>query len=331
MESFSQFTNTLKLKELAKNALDLTSPGMLSKRIASCKLEAEGLHLLWGTQRVDDNCLQALYDLAKEANVQSKMRAMQDGKVINQIEGVESENRSVLHTAMRDFFEHTNPNEEAKKAALLARKEVDKLESFLPEVKEFDNLVMIGIGGSELGPKALYVAMEAYFQKNRKAFFVSNIDPDDLYATFHPLNLKRTLVVVVSKSGTTLETLTNEEMARTLFEKQGLNPKEHFIAVTGQSSPMDNPDRYRKSFYIWDYVGGRYSATSMVGGVMLAFAIGFEYFMKILEGASNIDKHVYNTKVEENLPLHQALFGIWNRDFLDLSKYLGGFSCLKVQ
>lgn len=127
---------------------------------------------------------------------------------------------------------------------------------------------------------------------------------------------KKTLVVVVSKSGSTLETLTNEELVRNFFSKAGVDPKEHFIAVTGEKSPMDNPSRYLGSFYMWDYIGGRYSVTSMVGAVMLAFTLGFDQFMNILKGAHEMDLIALNPNVDENLPLLSALLGIWNRDFL---------------
>ena len=92
---------------------------------------------------------------------------------------------------------------------------------------------------------------------------------------------------VVSKSGTTLETLTNEEIVRAAYIKAGLDPKTHFVAITGQSSPMDNPEKYLRSFYMFDYIGGRYSATSMVGAVMLGFALGYDGLIGILRGAND--------------------------------------------
>ena len=129
------------------------------------------------------------------------------------------------------------------------------------------------------------------------------------------VDLKKTLIVVVSKSGTTLETLTNEEFVRARLLKNGLDPKEHIIAVTGEKSPMDDPNRYLASFYIWDFVGGRYSATSMVGAVSLGFALGFSSLMELLRGAHAMDLHA---KTKRNLPLLSALLGIWNRNFLHL-------------
>lgn len=220
---------------------------------------------------------------------------------------------------MRDLFSHPNGGHAAQAAARDARVEVDKLRNFIQAMdhkSKFTDLIQIGIGGSELGPKALYIALKAYSVENRRVHFISNIDPDEAAAVLREVDPKKTLVVVVSKSGSTLETLTNEEILRSHFQKCGCNPKEHFIAVTGKGSPMDNPERYLSSFYIWDYVGGRYSATSMVGGVMLAFAIGFDGFYNILKGAHEMDLIALNPDFSQNLPMLAAMIGIWNRNFL---------------
>ena len=180
----------------------------------------------------------------------------------------------------------------------------------------YTDLIQIGIGGSDLGPRALYVALQAFQKQGRQVHFISNVDPDDTAAVLKHIDPKKTLVVVVSKSGTTLETLTNEELVRAYFAKSGCKPEEHFIAVTGEKSPMDNPEKYLASFYMWDYIGGRYSATSMVGGVMLAFALGIDQFMNILKGAHEMDKMALNPDMYQNLPLLSAMLGIWNRNFL---------------
>ena len=314
---FDQSKSYKVLKDFANHPIDLTQNVLTKERIENYCLQAEGLHLFYATERVNDEVLSALLELAKEQNVVDKMHAMQSGTVINKIEGYDSENRSVLHTAMRDIFENRIEQEVAKQASDLAKEEVEKLQAFLPNIHDKKNLVMIGIGGSYLGPKALFVAMEPYIQNGRRVYFVSNVDPDDIYSTFQKVELESTLVVVVSKSGTTLETRTNEAIARDIFEKNGLKTKEHFVSVTGKDSPMDDPSQYLASFYIWDCVGGRYSVTSMVGCVMLGFSLGFNNMLEILKGTNSIDKHVLNASIEENLPLMSALLGIWNRNFLN--------------
>jgi glucose-6-phosphate isomerase len=304
------------LTSLAKKPIDLASV-LSAERLEKMVLQGVGFRLLYGTEKVDSSILSALFCLAKETDAMEKMGAMQRGEIINCIQGVESEKRAVLHTAMRDQFDHPQSAPPAKNAAEMAARELDKLEIFLNSIEgKFTDLVQIGIGGSDLGPRALAIALQPFYKPNLRVHFISNVDPDDANGVLNQLDLKKTLVVVVSKSGTTLETLTNEEFVRTRMTQKGLNPQEHFVAVTGEKSPMDNPARYLASFYIWDFVGGRYSATSMVGAVMLGFCLGFKQFKEILRGAHEMDQHALNAKPEENLPLLSALLGIWNRNFL---------------
>lgn len=313
---FSSLKSVQKLKTL--KAIDLTDEKMFTKdRIKEMALEGCGFHLLYAAERVNKEILAALYDLAKEAQVEKKMKAMQAGELINKIEGYPSENRSVLHTAMRDVFDYPQSADVAKHAAGQANRELKKLEKFLAQIEgKFTDLIQIGIGGSDLGPRALCIAAEAFQKPGRKVHFISNVDPDDANHVLKQVDLKKTLVVVVSKSGTTLETLTNEEFVREKMSKLGINPKDHFVAVTGEGSPMDDPKRYLESFYIWDFVGGRYSATSMVGAVSLGFSVGFKGLSEILRGAHAMDHHVLTANMHANLPLLSALLGIWNRNFL---------------
>lgn len=316
---FLEFKAFQKLKKLAEKPVDLTDAGkMTPKRIEKMALEGGGFKLLYGTERVDETVLDALYELAKEAKVQEKMKAMQAGAVINRIEGFESENRAVLHTAMRDQFENRQTESGAIEASEKAGRELKKLQNFLEKIEgKFTDLIQIGIGGSDLGPRALCIAVQAFQKPNRRIHFISNVDPDDASGVLSRVDLKKTLVVVVSKSGTTLETRTNEEFVRSRMAKMGLDPKDHFVAVTGEKSPMDDPKKYLASFYIWDFVGGRYSATSMVGAVSIGFLIGFHGFEEILKGAHEMDRHVLTSDLRSNLPLLSALLGVWNRNFLD--------------
>ncbi len=322
MTSFRHLKSVIRLNELAEEPIDLTEEGVLTpKRIESMISSAVGLKLFYSSERITDNTLRGLFDLAGDLQVVKKMESMQSGEAINFIEGFPSENRPALHTAMRDFFENQNASSVAKEATKLAYEELEKLKTFLNDIESgnrYTDLVQIGIGGSELGPKAIYIALEAFHKKERRVHFLSNVDPDDGAKIFNQINLEKTLVVVVSKSGSTLETLTNEGFAKEFFKKAGLDPKNHFIAVTGKGSPMDDPKQYLESFYIWDYIGGRYSVTSMVGGVTLAFALGMDRFLEFLRGANAMDKVALNPDPKVNLPLLSALLGIWNRNFLGL-------------
>ncbi len=312
---FNDFPASKNLHQLAQEPVDLTS-ALTPERLKRFTVSACGYKLLYGTERVTEEVMEALFQLARQTKALEKMDAMQRGEVINKIEGYPSEHRRVLHTASRDFFQ-THAADQAKEAAAAAKREVERLQVFLPVMhKRFTDLVMIGIGGSDLGPRANYLAVRSLQKTGRSVHFISNVDPDDAASVMKGLNLKETVVAVVSKSGTTLETHSNEELVRRYFQSAGLDPIEHFIAITGQGSPMDNPERYLKSFYIWDWIGGRYSSTSMVGGVLMAFACGFDVFMEWLRGASAMDKAALQPDLEKNLPLVSALLGIWNRNFL---------------
>lgn len=321
MSDFKKYKSYQKLEKLAEDPIDLSVEEVLSpQRVMKYVASADNLRLLYATEKVTDEVLGELKNLAVEAQAMEKMKNMQAGAVMNRIEGYPSEERKVLHTATRDLFEDAQQSEAASEAAALARREVEKLEEFLSGIESrFNDLVMIGIGGSDLGPRANYLALQYLRKAGRKVHFISNVDPDDAANVFEGINLERCLVGVVSKSGTTLETLSNEELARRRFEVAGLNSNKHFIAITGKDSPMDNPDRYLESFYIWDWIGGRYSSTSMVGGFMIAFAYGFDVFMEWLKGAHAMDRQALNPQVEKNLPLLAALLGIWNRNFLGYS------------
>lgn len=317
---FLYYPSFKKLKELAQHPFDLTKEGNLTpQRLSHFTAESAGYRLLYGTERVTDDVMQSLFSLAQEAGVLRKMEQMQSGAILNFIKDYPSENRSVLHTATRDFFENPNPSKDAVAATKLAKKEIDKLKSFIAEIdksNQFTDLVTIGIGGSDLGPRAHYVALQQLLKKGRNVHFISNIDPDDAVMALKGLDLSKTLVIIVSKTGTTLETQANEEFVREYFVKAGLKPEKHFISVTSQGSPMDDHQRYLESFYIWDWIGGRYSTTSMVGGVMLSFAFGFDVYWEFLKGANSMDKAALNPTLDKNIPLLGALLSVWNRNFL---------------
>jgi glucose-6-phosphate isomerase len=320
-QTFLDYAAAKKLKKLAEQPIDLTQPTVLTpERLKKYCAQACGYKLLYGTEKVTDEVLQALSELAKEAHAIRKMQEMQDGEIVNYIENYPSENRPALHTAVRDFFDHPRTAAKAKEAANLARQEVEKLKAFMTKIdteNQYNEMITIGIGGSDLGPRATFHALEYLIQPNRKIHFISNVDPDDTALVLKQSNLKKTLVVVISKSGTTLETAINEDLVREKFKEQGLDPKNHFISITMPGTPMDNHDRYLENFYLWDWIGGRYSVTSMVGGVMLSFAFGFEIFWEFLKGANSMDQAALNPDLSHNLPLLAALLGIWNHNFLN--------------
>lgn len=314
------------LQALARNPFDLTGPGALQAggRLARYVCRTEMLQLYYATERIDDAVLDALQQLADDLHLVEQFKAMRRGAVINRIEGFAGEDRQVLHTASRDLFGHQQPA--APPATGEARKELAKLRLFLDELdsgqirnrhgERFDTMIQVGIGGSDLGPRAIYEALQAYSLPGRKVRFIANVDPDDAARVLREVNLATTLINIVSKSGSTLETLTNEQLVRSALEQAGLAPAQHCIAVTGEKSPLDNPANYLRSFYMYDYIGGRYSATSMVGVVMLGFALGYDRVMEFLEGAAFVDSQAEEMAIRRNLPLLLALLGIWNHNFL---------------
>ena len=325
-QDFTDLSAVERLQQLAGSPKDLTAPDQLSlERFATYQLSSCGFNLLYATQRLSNDVLDGLQALADEAELVDKFIAMKQGAVINQIEGVASEKRQVLHTSCRDVFREQPVASEAVEAA---KEQLAHLQRFLQGLgdgtivnqqgKTFTTMVQVGIGGSDLGPRALCLALAAYGQPNRTARFIANVDPDDAAAVFADLDLSRTLVNVVSKSGTTLETLTNEELVRKAFEKAGLDPARHILAVTGEGSPIDDPAKYLTSFYMYDYIGGRYSATSMVGMVTLGFVLGYDQVMELLAGAHALDMAAEESDIRKNMPLLMALIGIWNHNFLGL-------------
>jgi glucose-6-phosphate isomerase len=318
--NFAELKASKRLSELAQAPFDLSKEGNLSaERIGNYVAEGCGFKLMYATERVDDATISTLTDLATETNAVAKMQLMQAGEIANCLDGHPSEMRAALHTAARDFFEAPTASDKAQSATKLAFAEVEKLRLFMEEIdshNRYTDMVVIGIGGSELGPKAIYESLLPHKIPGRAAHFLGNIDPDAAAVVLQALDLSRTLVVVISKTGTTLETLTNEEIFRRHFAAIGLDSNKQFISVTSASSPMDDSERYLQVFHMWDWVGGRYSSTAMPGGVLLAFTYGFESFVKFLQGANAMDKNALKSSPKENLPLMAALLGIWNRNFL---------------
>ncbi|MFA6915728.1 MAG: glucose-6-phosphate isomerase [Parachlamydiales bacterium] len=321
--NISEFTSSIAYKELeklAKHPFDLTASNALTpERVQKYISQACGYKLLYGTERIDDQIMQQLIELAKERKVFEKMQQLQAGEKINFIKGFDSENRAVLHTALRDQFDNPRQDPAAKEARLMAKQQLDALKKFSEDIEKdpaIQNLIIVAIGGSELGPKACYNALMYLKKPNRKVYFISNVDPDAVAKTLKCVSLKNTIVAVVSKSGSTLEIATNELLLRDAYRQAGLDANQYFYAVTGQGSPLDNPKNYRGVFLLWDWVGGRYSSTSTVGGLPIVFSEGYDAFIEFLRGAHAMDQAALTPTLKTNLPLLAALLGIWNRNFL---------------
>jgi glucose-6-phosphate isomerase len=239
------------------------------------------------------------------------------------------ENRKVLHHLLRGQLGKPVIHD-GKDLGAFYRQELDRFSGFADAVhtgkfkgttgKPFTTAVQIGIGGSDLGPRALYLALEnwaaAEGKRRLQAGFISNVDPDDASQVVGSVPLDQTLFILVSKSGTTQETLANELFVKDKLTKAGLDPSKQMVAVTSETSPLAHNPAYLDSFYIDDFIGGRYSSTSGVGGVILSLAFGADTFKDLLAGAHEADKFALEPKVLQNAALLDALIGVWERNFL---------------
>ena len=283
---------------------------------------AEGLVYNYAAKAVDDDTLQALAALAKQAQLSEKFEALYNGAVINT-----GEKRLVLHQLCRGqlgqdvIADGVNKREfyveQQRRIAAFANK-VHNGEIVNENGEKFTSVVQIGIGGSDLGPRALYLALENWAKTNGKlkmtAKFISNVDPDDAAAVLASTDVAHSIFILVSKSGTTLETLTNESFVKDALTKLGLNPAKHMIAVTSETSPLAKNEGYLDAFYMDNYIGGRYSSSSAVGGAVLSLAFGPEVFADFLDGAHAEDVAATETDPLKNPDMLDALIGVYERN-----------------
>ena len=285
---------------------------------------AAGLTYNYAAKQVDKTVLDALAELADEAQLIDKFQELYNGAVINT-----GEKRMVLHHLARTqlgdavVVDGVDKREfyvaQQKKAADFANK-VHAGEITNENGEKFTTVVQIGIGGSDLGPRALYIALENWAKANNtfkmEAKFISNVDPDDAAAVLNSIDVAHSIFVLVSKSGTTLETLTNESFVKDALKNAGLDASKHMIAVTSETSPLAKSDDYLAAFFMDDYIGGRYSSTSAVGGAVLSLAFGPEVFAQFLDGAAAEDKLATNKDVMQNPAMLDALIGVYERNVL---------------
>ena len=285
---------------------------------------AEGLTYNYAAKQVDDQVIDALEKLAAEAELSDKFAELYNGAVINT-----GENRLVLHHLTRGQLGDTVTADGVDKRAFYVEQQ-QRIADFANKVhsgeitnaagEKFTTVVQIGIGGSDLGPRAMYLALENWAKKNNtfkmEAKFISNVDPDDAAAVLASVDVAHSIFVLVSKSGTTLETLTNESFVKDALAKAGLDASRHMIAVTSETSPLAKSDDYLAAFFMDDYIGGRYSSTSAVGGAVLSLAFGPEVFAAFLDGAAAEDKISANANVRENPAMLDALIGVYERNIL---------------
>ncbi len=271
---------------------------------------------------IDEETVQLLLGVAKECGVRNAAEQMFSGEKIN-----ETENRSVLHTALRNRS-NSAVIVDGKDIMLDVNAVLDKMKSFCQKIisggwkgysgKRITDIVNIGIGGSDLGPVMVTEALKPYALKGINAHFVSNIDATHIVEILKQLNCETTLFMISSKTFTTQETMTNAHTARDWFLKKAENPeyvKKHFIAISTNKEAVRNFGIDTDNMLaFWDWVGGRYSLWSAIG-LSIACSIGFDNFISLLEGAHAMDRHFAQAPPEKNIPVILALLGIWYSNF----------------
>lgn len=281
------------------------------------------IHLDYSNQRITAKTLELLIDLANSCCLQDKIHALMHGDTVNI-----SENKPALHTALRasgDMPIIVN-DQNVMMDIIAARKKMQPITEQIREKrwlgfsgKPITDIVNIGIGGSDLGPRFSLKALEDFATKDLGYHFVSDADPSSFTNAVAKLNPETTLFIVSSKSFTTQETLYNARKAMEWIGPQQHHEK-HFIAVTAESKKALQFG-ISTILPIWDWVGGRYSFCSAIN-LITAIAIGFEQFNQLLAGANSMDEHFQKSDFASNLPVLLALIGIWNNNFLHIHNLL---------
>lgn len=289
-------------------------------RAQEFKIEWEDFYVDFSKNRINKEILESLNSLARECDLKNAIQSYFRGDAIN-----ETENRPVLHTALRAKEEDVvrvdgeNVMKEVASAKL-------KMKQFSAEVisgskkgftgKAFTDVVNIGIGGSDLGPVMITESLK-FYKNHLEVHYISNVDGDHVHQTLRDLNPETTLFLVVSKTFTTQETLSNANTARNWFKKHA--PAEevskHFVAV---STNLERVTEFgiapENVFPLWDWVGGRFSLWGAVG-LSISLAVGYDQYQELLDGAYEMDMHFKNEEFENNIPVQLALLSIWYNNF----------------
>ncbi len=299
-----------------------------SGRFDRFSLRHEGLFLDYSKNRITDETMRLLWDLARTAGVEEHRDRMFAGERINVTEA-----RAVLHVALRNCSEEPFVLD-GKDVMPEVRSALEHVMEFSEELRNGDwrghtghtisDVVNIGIGGSDLGPLMVTEALRPYQSEALRVHFVSNVDGAHLEETVAELDPESTLFLVASKTFTTQETLTNAHSARRwIVESLGSEEAiaKHFVAIsTNEPAVREFGIDPENMFVFWDWVGGRYSLWSSIG-LSIAIAIGYEAFEELLRGAHSMDRHFREAPLEENLPATLALLGVWYRNFLGAASH----------
>ncbi|MFN8528364.1 MAG: glucose-6-phosphate isomerase [Anaerolineae bacterium] len=283
---------------------------------------ANGILFDYSKNRITDETMKLLFDLARQANLPAKIEAMFSGEKINV-----TENRAVLHTALRNRS-NTPVYVDGVDVMPDVNRVLDKMRAFSDSIrsgawkgytgKPITDVVNIGIGGSDLGPQMVAIALMHYAQSKVRLHFVSNVDGTNIVETLKRLNPATTLFLIASKTFTTQETMANAQWAREWFLASARDKSavaKHFAALSTNTEKVKafgiDP---ANMFEFWDWVGGRYSLWSAIG-LSIALAVGMENFESLLAGAHAVDQHFRTAPLEQNIPVIMGLLGVWYNNF----------------
>ncbi|KOY51513.1 glucose-6-phosphate isomerase [Polaribacter dokdonensis] len=283
-------------------------------------LTLNDLSVDFSKNRITSETIKLLVDLAKEVGLQEAIESQFNGEIINVTEG-----RAVLHTALRSNSEDS-VLVDGKNIKPQIQTALRKIRSFSNKVisgkwkgytgKSITDVVNIGIGGSDLGPDMIVESLQ-YYKNHLNTHFVSNVDGDHVSEIMKHLDPETTLFVIVSKTFTTQETITNAETLKNWFLKSAtiFDIPKHFVAVSTNLEAVDNFGIDKKNvFPMWNWVGGRFSLWSAVG-LSISLSVGFDNYRALLDGAEEMDIHFRNTEFENNIPVVLALLSIWYNNF----------------
>jgi len=320
-------SGTVAWEKLREHFYDKMQYASMTEMFANDSTRAEKFNLQWNDFLVDyskniitQETLDLLLALAEEVDLKGAISSYFEGDIIN-----ETENRAVLHTALR-APESAIIKVDGENVMPEVYEVKKKIKSFSEEVisgqrkgftgKPFTDVVNIGIGGSDLGPAMAVEALQ-FYKNQLNVHFISNVDGDHVQEKIKNLNPETTLFVIVSKTFTTQETLSNSETVRKWFLKSAKQEDvaKHFVAVSTNIQKVTefgiNPDNV---FPMWDWVGGRFSLWSAVG-LSISLAVGFDNFDKLLKGANEMDEHFKTAEFDQNIPVILALLSIWYNNF----------------
>lgn len=312
-----------KLEELSKSRFKLqdlfeNNPN----RFEDFSIKFEDFLVDFSKNLIDENVLNHLLKLADHADLKQAIEQYFSGEAIN-----ETENRAVLHTALRSSKDNSAKVED-KAVHEDIQEDLSKIKNFTDQInsgnrtsysgQKFTDVVNIGIGGSDLGPQMVVDAL-THYQKDITPHFISNVDGDHVMETIKNLNPETTLFIIVSKSFTTQETLTNANTVREWFLKSASQEdvKHNFVAVSTNIIAVEDFGIDKNNIFpMYDWVGGRFSLWS-AAGLSIAVSLGSKQFQELLDGAEAMDLHFKNSDFQSNIPVILALISIWYNNFLD--------------